>query len=182
MVRECLSYLASSGIIYKVQGKGVFVGAFKEENFLKDMMFGTEDEKENVIESIEIRKAFEIAVLKILIKKITDSDIIKLRNKVKFAEKYTKLNNLVEEDIEFHKLLLSMLKNPQIERIGNIINEFFKLTQKYYRMSDNDVPEIKKDLIKYHNLIVDALESKDQKKCIEAINKQYEGKYFIMSD
>lgn len=172
IVREALSSLASSGIIYKQQGKGIFVGLFDEEKIINNIIFGMEEEKKNIDEIREIRKSFEKAVLSILIKKIENKQISALRDALELIKNIKTFNDLTEWDINFHKLILSSLKNPFAKRIGIIINEYFKIVLASYDKSLNGNLEYnKKDFLERHYLIIEAITEKDINKCNDALDK-----------
>jgi GntR family transcriptional regulator, transcriptional repressor for pyruvate dehydrogenase complex len=173
IVREALSSLSSIGIINKHQGKGIYVGLFDEEKFLDNMTFDVDERNKNINEILEIRKSFEKAVLSILIKKIENTQINNLRNSVDLIKNLKTYNDLTEWDINFHKEIFSLLKNPFTKRLGTIINEYFKISIEQDGLNRN-IEDIKDDIMKKHYLIVEAIAEKDINKCNYAIDKHLE--------
>ena len=130
VIREAMKSLEAAGIIHKKQGKGVFVGSFKSNLIAKNILFGLDKFNVDLRELLEIRKAFEISVLRLIINKITDGDINNLQliiNKIiEREDREDRELPLVAMDLKFHTELLEILNNDVIKRFGMILGEFFR--------------------------------------------------------
>ncbi len=178
IIREAMSSLESAGIILKLQGKGIFMCSFNEKIFSDQLMFGINSEDTNLQEILKIREVFEKTVLEFLIKKINDTQLELLRKTIDELERKDSdsVKQFVEEDIRFHKLLLSFLGNPLIERIGFVLNEFFSFMIEFDKtLSEEEFNKKKKifknDFLTKHRSLIDAISKRDLNKCNEEIYK-----------
>ena len=171
VIREALKSLEASGILYKVQGKGVFIDSFQSEIIAENIFFGLNKIDSNFKELMEIRKSFEITVLKLLISKISDEEIETLQSILDRA-KEKKIKNKIKIDLEFHKKLLEILGNNFIKRLGIIIVESFREIS-----LDIDKNNFEKKLFVRHQKIIDALRKRDVLKAIEAMENHFDKGY-----
>jgi len=176
VVREALKSLEVSGILYKIQGKGIFVDSFQGNIAVKNLFFGLKKININFKELIEIRKSFEITVLKLLIKKITDEQINVLQSIVNNMGN-RKFEENIKFDLEFHNKLIDMLENDFIKRLGIIVVEFFRelsLDQLKKIREENNLEE---KLLVRHQKILDALKERNLIKAVNAMENHFKKGY-----
>ena len=176
VVREALKSLEVSGILYKIQGKGVFVDSFQGNIAAKNLFFGLEKININFKELIEIRKSFEISVLKLIIKKITDEQIMALQSIVDNIGK-RKFEDNIKLDLEFHKKLIDILDNDFIKRFGIIVVEFFRELSLDQLKKIREKNNLEKKLLIRHQKILDALKERNLKEAINAMENHFKKGY-----
>jgi GntR family transcriptional regulator, transcriptional repressor for pyruvate dehydrogenase complex len=178
VIREALKSLESIGIIYKKHGKGIFVGSFKSNLLAESLFFGLDKFSLDVDELLEVRKAFEVCVLRLIFNKIEEEDIRDLQGIIdKIKENAEKRQPTIKEDLDFHIRLLRIIKNEAIERFGIILVDFFReliLDRPDIIISDSENTEVK---IKRHQRILDALKERNLKKVIKYMIKHFDDGY-----
>lgn len=178
IIREAMRSLESAGIISKLQGKGIYISSFNEKIFSDQLSFRIDAKKTHMNEILKIREVFEITILELLIKKVTDDQIAILNrflDDFKLKD-FPTFKQFTEEDIKFHKLILSFLSNPLIERIGFVFNEFFNLNVEFNKNLNEENYKGKKkfyidDFLKKHSDIVNVISMRDLGKCREVITE-----------
>lgn len=178
VIREALKSLESAGIIYKKQGKGIFIGS--SENFLKSerLFFGVDRLNVNLKEILEVRKAFEVSVLRLVVDKIQEEDIKdleKIIGRIKTKSEEKKLT--IKEDVDFHIRLLKIVKNEVIERLGTILVDFFRelvLDRPDIIVNNSETVGLK---VERHQRIIDALKEKNREKAVSLMIKHFEDGY-----
>lgn len=168
VVREALKSLEVSGIIYKIQGKGVFVNSFQGNIAAENIFFGLNRADSNFKELIEIRKIFELTVLKLLINKITEEQIIQLQSILNSFNGHKAKDN-IRVELKFHKKLLEILDNDFINRLGIIIVEFFRKIDTDIKDDINNKNNFNEKLLTNHQKIIDALRERNKTKAIKAM-------------
>lgn len=182
IIREAMRSLESAGIIYKLQGKGIYISSFNEKIFSDQLSFRIDAERIHINEVLKVREAFEMAILELLTEKVTDDQVATLyRFLDDFKLKdFSSFKQFTEEDIKFHKLILSFLNNPLIERLGFVFNEFFKFCYEFDKNLNEDNFKKKKkfyldDFVKKHSNISNAISMKDLDKCREVVIEHMSG-------
>ena len=174
VIREAMKSLEAVGIVHKKQGKGVFIGSFKSNLIAKNIMFGLDKYSVDLKELMEVRRAFEMSILKPIINKVIDNDIRDLQlivNEMRAREE--KSLPLVRIDLKFHSRMHKILKNDIIERLGMILVEFFKelsLDRPDTIIKSVSHPE-EMIMTKRHQRILDALEERNLEKVTVAMKR-----------
>ena len=181
VVREALKSLEVTGIVYKIQGKGVFVDSFKSNIIAENILFGLDKYNLDFKELLEIRRSFEISVLKLLINKITDEDINVLQSIIDNIGK-EKGKAAIQIDLKFHIKLLEILNNDFIKRFGMILVEFFKELATDRLDIIRDKINFEKKLLVRHQKILDALKERNLKKAIDKMENHFEKGYPLKSN
>lgn len=176
VVREALKSLESSGIIYKIQGKGIFLNVFNSNITTANIFFGLVKDNSVFKELLEVRKSFEITILKLLIDKITDEDINNLQNIIDNFQKED-FKNTVLIDIKFHILLLEILKNDFIKRLGMVILESFRELPIDRLDKVEDKNDYVEKLFIRHKKIIMALKERNLDKAINAMEDHFKKAY-----
>lgn len=178
VIREALKSLESAGIIYKKQGRGIFVDSF--ENYLKSerLFFGVDKLNVNLNEILEVRKAFEVSVLRLIVDKIQEEDIRDLQEIIdKIKANSEEKKSTIKEDLDFHIRLLRIVGNEVIERFGTILVDFFReliLDRPDIIVNNNETVGLK---IERHQRIIDALKEKNKEKAVNYMIKHFEDGY-----
>ena len=181
VIREALKSLESTGIVYKKHGRGIFVDAFRNNLTAESVLFGLDKLSIDLNEILEVRKSFEITILKLLINKIQEKDIEELQeivNKI-WGEK-DKTGSNVKDDLSFHIKLLKIIKNDVIEKFGCIMVEFFRelvLARPEIIIIEDKGKYSKEN----HQKIINALKEKDLDKAIKYMIKHFDAYKMLMN-
>jgi GntR family transcriptional regulator, transcriptional repressor for pyruvate dehydrogenase complex len=180
VVREAMKSLEALGIIKKRQGLGLFVDSVNISAISESILFGLDKYNINLEELFKVRKAFEISVLGIAVKKITSDDIRDLQliidnMKKKEEEKFSS----IRLDLEFHIRLMEIVNNDAIKRIWNVLITFFRellLSMPNNIFGKMEYSKKESEAIR-HQRLLDVLKEGDTEKAVEAMQKHLEYDY-----
>jgi DNA-binding GntR family transcriptional regulator len=154
-IREAIRMLEQEGLAVTVPRKGAEVAKMT----LKDM--------EDVL---EIREALDELAVTLAIRKISPEQLERLREVKKEFEEKTKsgdVKQIAESDVKFHDVIYEAADNPKL--VG-IISNFREQAYRYrveYLKDANSYPV----LIREHEAIVEAIETKDSGKAAQAMHE-----------
>jgi GntR family transcriptional regulator, transcriptional repressor for pyruvate dehydrogenase complex len=154
-VREGMARLHAMGIIEILPGRGTFISKLSSNSLLKIKRKNIEDKK-TLLEALEFRKIMETSMLELVVEKITEDDLIKLKDCLEKHKKgLTKNVFPAEGDMLFHKILAQATHNKVFielyEDIYLLIMEFVLGVKNYkneYKKSLNDHEKIYKSILK----------------------------------
>lgn len=128
-LREAIRSLEGQGLIHVKNGQGVFVGEnFRPGNVQITLSF--HQEKENYLETLEVRDVLEKEILKMVTERITDEEIEKLG--VLTAELMRRFHAKLpkaKEDRDFHQMIYSCCHNSvmstMMESVSSLLDKFW---------------------------------------------------------
>lgn len=111
-LREAVKTLEAENIIEVKNGKGLFVGKSSRMHDAIASMLSVNNEKEQLLEVLEVRRAIEGDVLEMVIHKATDQEIKELGGVEKvLMEKYHAGVRQAREDWQFHHMIYGLCHN-----------------------------------------------------------------------
>lgn len=167
-LREALQLLETQGAIEVLNGKGTYIKDIKP--FRIQMDFDVENEKNFLLEALEVREALEKKAVELAVKTADQEDINKmtyhLKQYVQFIEQ-EKREQANEADAKFHQSLYAASKNQMLESIIHSVwdsfhafwNEPFGIDNIF----DNSYP--------YHEELLQAIRNRDLEKALDAFQK-----------
>ena len=164
-LREGMRILAAYGVIEVRQGDGTYVINRMAEHFLSFMGFLPTDA--NLLYALELRRVLEVGNILQICDTITEDEIRQLEevNRELMAESDYEEN--IQQDIEFHALLVSFAKNPLLIQINDMIGAMRRETLKKLFQRKGAAS----GAAEAHVKIIEALRMHDRSKCIEAVEE-----------
>jgi len=125
-LREAVKTLEAKGVLQVLNGKGIYI-AQSPQDALQVTLDMTE-QKESLLELLEIRRALEREILRLAVQKATDEDLAALtRVKDVLLAKYHRGEKQTQEDARFHQMIYGMAKNKTMEKLITAIGEGFEI-------------------------------------------------------
>lgn len=160
VVREALSYLENTGVIYVRQGRGAFLSKSNIENLLDNFFFLWKINGGDHEEILDLRLIFESSAIDEIIRNDDDDKIKVLQEIVIESKANVSQETFKEIDRQFHEQLLNATGNDLfIQMMSVITNYFFQITTDI----DLSKQEIEK-MIRSHEGIVNGLIERDSDK------------------
>ena len=121
-LREALKTLEAKGVLEILNGKGIYIAGNHVHAMQVTLDFT--EQKENLLELVEIRRALEREVLRLVVQKASD-DELKALGQVKdvLLAKYYRGENQTPEDKLFHNMIYEMSHNKNMQKIIVAIQE-----------------------------------------------------------
>ncbi len=166
-VREGMSRLHAMGITEIFPGQGTFVTKSSHEKLLKMKKQNIENMK-SLIEALEFRRVMETSMLELVIDKITEDDLNKLKDCLEKHKKgLTKNIFPAEGDMLFHKLLAQATHNKVFIEL---YDDVYLLIMEYVLRIKDYKHEYKKSLI-HHEKVYQGILKKDINSAKEAMKE-----------
>ncbi len=166
-VREALKRLETMGVIDISHGERPRVSKLNLERFLDALRMFMIIDKDEFIDLMELRKIIEIGAVDMAIKKLTDTQIKRLRNFITEMEKNIDNPELFAiNDFNFHLELIKSTENLLLSKLMDIISVALLKVQKITSRFPSS-----KIAIPHHKEILDALSKKDSKKAKKMLEK-----------
>jgi DNA-binding GntR family transcriptional regulator len=154
-IREAIHMLEQEGLAVTVPRRGAEVARMT----LKDM--------EDVL---EIREALDELAVRLAIDKISPEQLEQLRVVKKDFEMNTKsgdIKKIAEADVKFHDIIYEATDNPKlVSMLSNFRAQAYRYRVEYLKDA-NSYPV----LIREHEAIVESIETKDEKKAMQAMHE-----------
>jgi len=129
VLREALGILVGEGLITKEAGRGIFVLPFDRDTVSASFSFVVDNQAKYQEELTELRIAIEVGTLRSAMQRIQPEQVDRLKSLVKvMEEKFTRSENIVHEDLEFHCILLGATDNRMIAQFCLLIEEQMRLS------------------------------------------------------
>lgn len=170
-VREAMKILSAFGLIDIRVGNGTYVCETPGNGILDSFLFSFFASNPDLQNLYELRHIFEIDVLELILIHYDDNakERKALHANVETLEEMIKTNasqeQLMENDLEFHRLLGKATHNLLIERIYNFIIDFMEPS--IAATHKNQHGEFVYDV---HKKMIDILDTRDQSRIVEAVN------------
>lgn len=157
-LREAVKTMEAQGKLKVLNGKGIYV-ADEHANALQITLDVTQ-EKEELLELVEIRRMLEREILRMVVTKATDAEMEEL-NQVKnvLLAKYYRGERQTEEDYQFHSMIYEMAHNRNMEKIITVIRDALDVFWSFTLST-----EMFTDTIPLHGELYEALAQRNVKK------------------
>jgi GntR family transcriptional repressor for pyruvate dehydrogenase complex len=161
-VREAISVLESLGVVYIIQGKGVFLKEDDHEKLLEKMQESLDDQATKLIEVLEVRQGIEGQSAYLAASRRTTSDLLVIH------EAYEELVAAVRhqqiaasEDFDFHYAVVKASHNPLLVRAVELFSEMFITGQGKSRLDSMKIPGKSEMILQEHYHIYLAIKDQD---------------------
>lgn len=133
-VREAIKALVAMGVLEIRRAEGTFVAAGFSDRMLDPMVYGLILEGGNSPAIIELRRLFEIGILKLAIEKASKAEVKQMEEALEALRSVVKKrpadrDEILEADINFHKTLEQAVNNPLVSKISVVIERLSRVTR-----------------------------------------------------
>jgi DNA-binding FadR family transcriptional regulator len=154
-IRKVLDAMMHQGVLVKYPRRGTFIKDLDTKTIGDNLRFSYEISRYNIYEYIEARIVIEVAVLPLVVRRITPNDIAELQETINRMFRYKDTPKRADKaDRDFHFKLLKACGNGLLASFSNLISQLFSASEyrrKYWK------PNIIEKLAKDHQLILDAI-------------------------
>ena len=129
-LREAVKTLEARGVVTVLNGKGIYIAGNPSDalQFTLDMT----EQKESLLELVEIRRALEREILRLAVQKVTDQELAELGAlKDILLAKYYRGEEQSKEDWKFHQMIYSFAHNKTMTHLISTILEGFEIFWKH---------------------------------------------------
>jgi len=129
-LREAVKTLEAKGVLTVLNGKGIYIASSQSDvlQFTLDMT----EQKESLLELVDIRRALEREILRLAVQKVTDAELDTLEEvKDTLLSKYYRGEDQAKEDWLFHRMIYSFANNKTMEHLISTILEGFEIFWKH---------------------------------------------------
>ncbi len=124
-VREAIKILVAMGVLVIRRSEGTFVTEGFSERMLDPMVYGLILESGDASDIIELRKLFDTGVFQLAIRKRTEEDLDELSRRLDAMAALVRSRpgeeELLREDILFHRVIGRAARNPLADKISVVI-------------------------------------------------------------
>lgn len=178
-VREAISALHITGVLESRPGDGTYVASSPPMEFPADNTLSVLEESDSPFEVLQARKALEIGVVYLVVKTATEADIRRIKAAwVKKCANARRGNyaEFIRHGREFHRAIAEATGS---RAIVSLTDGLLKMThqslwvhmrEQFYRQDNSRI----QPMIKLHDDIVKAIESRNSKKAVEFIERHYD--------
>jgi DNA-binding FadR family transcriptional regulator len=127
-IREAIKILEALGIIEIKRGEGMFLRKKTSTLNFNPLIMALILQSGDIQGLIEFRQYFEHMIIELIWKHYTDEDYQKLLEQYTIHVNTTEMDvaESVEQDIQFHYVMLEITRNPFIIEIGKTVYELFR--------------------------------------------------------
>jgi len=129
-LREAVKTLEAKGVLTVLNGKGIYIASSQSDvlQFTLDMT----EQKESLLELVDIRRALEREILRLAVQKVTDAELDTLEEvKDTLLSKYYRGEDQAKEDWLFHRMIYSFANNKTMEHLISTLLEGFEIFWKH---------------------------------------------------
>ena len=155
-LREAVKTLEAKGILTVLNGKGIYIADSHQDalQFTLDMT----EQKESLLELVDIRRALEREILRLAIQKATDQELDELgRITDVLLAKYYRGQPQTEEDRQFHTMIFSFARN---KTMASLITSILEAMEVFWN-HPLDMPEPFTETIPLHGQLYNALRQRN---------------------
>ncbi|WP_409346393.1 FadR/GntR family transcriptional regulator [Paenibacillus sp. MBLB4367] len=126
VVREALNQLETLGLIFKVQGSGIFIAQPNLTVFFRQLLSGWEGDDQSVGKLLDFRLMLEQAALSEIADRAQDEDYAMLERLIDEAER-TDIDpaRFLALDAQFHRELLKLTRNDLFYQLVAVVQDYF---------------------------------------------------------
>ncbi len=175
-VREAIKTMVAMGVLSIRRSEGTFISDGFSERMLDPMIYGLVLSGGDPYSVIELRKLFDTGMLQLAIQKRTDEQIAKLRESLATLSRITRENphedDILEEDIRFHRIIGEMAQNPLADKISMVIERLtmcsrMQAVRRFLERKEYD------GFIRKHEDMVRIIEKRDDAMIARVIDDHY---------
>ncbi len=173
-VREALSYLEALKLIERRAKSGIFMSSIGPSLEALAMLaqFGLQLTPEDVRQSVEMRRIFEVAAIKLAAERADAENFERLDATMEDTrEKVARKQGIAEEDIAFHLEIVRATKNEIFHRMVAI---FYRMSEKRRILYFRD-PERCASSLRQHAEILAALKARNVEACERLMEAHLQG-------
>jgi DNA-binding GntR family transcriptional regulator len=153
-IREAIRQLELEGLVVMIPRKGAQVAHMTEKSML---------------DVLEVRLALDELSVRLACERITDDEILKLKEACIAFEKAVETadyKNIASADVAFHDIIFASTRNPRLSQmVNNLAEQMYRYRFEYIK--DSAIHAV---LIKEHRIILDAISSRDADAAVKAIH------------
>ena len=158
LLREALRKMESLNLVEVLPGKGIFIKTPLKNN-MSYLVLHIDEEKDKVLEVLNIRRVLEKLALEEAIKNITDDEIKELERRVNLLEeKQRRGDDSREENWAFHSLIYRLAGNKLLFDILDGLKEFHLFWE-----DPLECPSFAEKTYFFHRELFKCIEERDQK-------------------
>lgn len=157
-VREAYKVMQARGIIYAVQGKGVFVNDTFHLNGSGKVSF--ENKQEEFSDYMDVRTSMEKTAVRIAILRATPEQVHQLELIEEEFEEGLAAGNvwvMAEKDEQFHSTIALITQNPLIVQINDLVSNYFRT----FRIDSFRRKDHREHAVSPHRMIIQAFREKN---------------------
>ncbi|MEW6623606.1 MAG: FadR/GntR family transcriptional regulator [Bacillota bacterium] len=174
-IREAMLLLRRSGIVHISPGKGTLVKKTVFPSIGEPIIDIINRDRENILELLELRKGIETEAADLAARRASKQGIARLRKAYQNLENDVNNNNLgAEADYNFHVLISEITGNKLYLQVMSSISDILKDAISKTRQETLTRPSGPKMILKQHENILKAIESRDSQKAREAMTEHLE--------
>lgn len=166
VVREALSYLENTGVIYIKQGRGAFVNKSNISHLVNNFFFLWKVNGGDVRDIQNLRLLFETAAIDEIVLQHQYNNLDVLRDLISYSRQTETKESFREMDRKFHQKILEATGNDLFVQMTQVITTyFFEATTVEIDKSDMEKANYE------HERIVDALENGNVKQAKDLLRE-----------
>jgi len=161
-LKEALNRLALEGLVEIKPRKGTFV---------------TDPSPTEIAEAFDVRRVLEVYAVELAAKRVTESQLQQLRDKVKKLRSLTEVEDwtqiyqeYVAIDHEFHRLIVEFAGNKRLKELWEQVNTHVQMARARYRSAERELDQAQRE----HEEIMKAFEARNIDALREAMSYHIE--------
>ena len=160
-LREAIRVMEGQGLLDVRNGKGVFVGEHYQQEGVQ-MTISFAQEKEKLLEILEVRSVMEKEILKLVVHRITDEEIEHLGELTRILmKKFRAKEPKAAEDKAFHEFIYSCCHN---EVMFSVLRSVCDWLDKLWAGHPLGIEEPFEKGLPYHEKLYEAIRERDYRK------------------
>jgi GntR family transcriptional repressor for pyruvate dehydrogenase complex len=180
-VREAISALAIVGVLESKAGQGTYVLREPANTSLEGEVMNLLEKSESPFDVLEARKAFEVAILELVIARRTDEDIASLQSALSQMQRAFELRShdeLSKANLSFHLCIGKASKNKTIEKELRQLLSVGEQSLWKEMISQSYSWEATVDLLieswQIHRGIFEAIRDKDKERAVREMTRHFD--------
>lgn len=166
VIREALSYLENTGVVYVKQGRGAFINHSNVSHLVHNFFFLWNVNGGDIRDIQSLRLLFESAALDEIVLDPNDEKIHVLRDIIEDGRQAETEETFREADRRFHQQILEATDNELFVQMTQVITTYF------FEVTVIDVDRVEMErATEEHERIVDALENGDVKQAKDLLRE-----------
>ena len=169
-LREGIRRLEMVNLVEVINGKGIFVK--NPTATVKGINLQVQIQKEQLMQTLQIRRVLEEYALELAVENITNEDIQEIELiLLKMEDKSISDQKLCEVEDEFHGKLYNLSGN---EFLVNLLDNIRDVSREIWSESNEHLYRLLRESIPHHRQLFEAIKSKDKEKLISVFEEMIE--------
>ena len=177
-VRQAIQKMAALGLLETRLGEGTFVRPFMPDMVMSNIIPLAYLGENTLLEVLEFRKIIEITTTELAVEKVTDEDIRsleKIYDRMLFVQEDK--TAFFQADFDFHLEIAKITRNTLVIKTYSILRDLLEVAME--RIVD---VRGTKGGIYYHNLLLEAIKSRDSERCRKVMEHHISDTYDSMAE